>query len=160
MYMRISSILALALLVSACGARDSDDETVAVPPEVKSLAQAEAAVKQQQADDGLVACAVAGAPQFTRTCQIERNEEARGLVLTIRHPDGGFRRLLVTKDGRGVVAADGSVPAVVTPINPKEIEVVLADNRYRLGATVKTPAAPAEPAAPAAPAVPAPTAKP
>jgi hypothetical protein len=160
MFTRTFNILTLALITSACGGGSADDANVAAPPEVKSLAQAEEAAKQQLADDGMVACAVAGATQFTRTCQIERNQEARGLVLTIRHPDGGFRRLLVTKDGRGVVAADGSEPAVVTPINPKEIEVVLAGNRYRLGATVKTPAAPVAPAAPAATAAPAPAAKP
>jgi hypothetical protein len=138
MFMRISSIVALALVMSSCGEKPSQDEAAA-PPEVKSLAQAEDAAKQQRD--------VAGATQFTRTCQIERNQEARGLVLTLRHPDGGFRRLLVTKDGRGVVAADGSEPAVVTPINPNEIEVVLAGNRYRLGATVKPPVAAAPPAA-------------
>jgi hypothetical protein len=146
MFMRISSIVALALVMSSCGEKPSQDEAAA-PPEVKSLAQAEDAAKQQREDEGMVACAVAGATQFTRTCQIERNQEARGLVLTLRHPDGGFRRLLVTKDGRGVVAADGSEPAVVTPINPNEIEVVLAGNRYRLGATVKPPVAAAPPAA-------------
>ena len=146
MYMRTSSILALALILGACGEKSSREDAPGAPPEVKSLAQAEAAAKQQRDDDGMVACAIAGATQFSRTCQIERNQEARGLVLTIRHPDGGFRRLLVTKDGRGVVAADGSEPAVVTPISPKEIEVVLAGNRYRLGATVRGPAAPSAPA--------------
>ena len=36
-----------------------------------------------------------------------------------------------------IVAADGAEKAVVTTINPREIEVSLAGNRYRLPATVK-----------------------
>jgi hypothetical protein len=153
MYMRISSVLAFALLATACGGRSADEN--ASQPEVNSLAEAEASVKKKQEDDGLVVCAVNGATAFSRVCQVERSEDERGLILTLRHPDGGFRRLLVTKDGRGVIAADGSEPAVVAALSDREIEVVLAGNKYRLPATVKLPqAAPAPAAAPAAPAKP------
>ena len=133
MYMRTSSVVALALLVSACSGQGDD----APASDVNSLAEAEAAANKQRADDGLLSCAIAGEREFTRSCQFERNEEQQGLVLTIRHPDGGFRRLLVTRDGRGVIAADGSETAVVTPVSDREIEVALAGNRYRLPATVK-----------------------
>ena len=56
------------------------------------------------------------------------------MVLVLRHPDGGFRRLLVTKDG--IVAADGAETAKVTPIDKGMIEVALGANRYRLPATI------------------------
>ncbi len=62
---------------------------------------------------------------------------ADGLTLTVRAPDGSFRRLRVTDDGRGVVAADGALPAIVTIVGDGIIEVVIADDRYRLPATIK-----------------------
>ena len=60
-----------------------------------------------------------------------------GLMLTVRHADDGrFHRLLVTRDGRGVVAADGAERAVVA-IAGDGIEVVIGGDRYRLPATVR-----------------------
>ena len=84
-----------------------------------------------------VACALADSTTFTRSCAIERLQGPDGLVLTIRHPDGGFRRLKVTKDGRGVVAADGSETATVSIAGDRQIEVAVGGDRYRLPATVK-----------------------
>jgi hypothetical protein len=84
-----------------------------------------------------VDCAPAGTGEFQRACTIERLQSARGTILTVRHPDGGFRRLLVTTDGRGVIAADGAERAVVSLIRQDRIEVALAGHRYRLPATVK-----------------------
>ena len=68
---------------------------------------------------------------------VERSDSPGGLVLTIRHPDGAFRRLRVTKDGRGVVAADGAEPAAVRIIGADRIAVTVAGERYELPATVK-----------------------
>jgi len=45
--------------------------------------------------------------------------------------------LLVTQDGRGVIAADGAEAAKVTITGADGIEVALGGNRYRLPATVK-----------------------
>jgi hypothetical protein len=70
-------------------------------------------------------------------CAVDRAQSPEGLTLTVRAPDGSFRRLLVTKDGRGVVAADGVEQAVVTPVGSDRIEVVIGGDRYRLPATVK-----------------------
>ncbi|HEX2763987.1 MAG TPA: hypothetical protein VHM92_09150 [Allosphingosinicella sp.] len=90
----------------------------------------------RHADDKLE-CALARAARFERTCRVERTSGSEGLILTLRAPDGGFRRLLVTRDGRGVVAADGAEPAQVTVAGDGLIEVSVGTDRYRLPATVK-----------------------
>lgn len=82
-------------------------------------------------------CAIAGASDYTRVCTIDRVAGPDGLILTIRHPDGGFRRLKVTTDGHGVVAADGSAAATVAVAGDRQIEVTVGKDRYRLPATVK-----------------------
>lgn len=107
----------------------------------QALAVAEANQAVEAADDGLVNCAVDGAEAFARVCTLDRQQTAEGLVLTLRHPDGGFRRLKVTTDGRGVVAADGAEPADVAITGPGEIEVGIGDDHYRLPATIRPGAA-------------------
>jgi len=124
---RISSALVL-LLLAGCNARI---------PDKAAEARAEKADAARAGAEGRVECDVAGAGAFTLACTIDRTETQDGLYLTLRHPDGGFRRLLVTKDGRGVVAADGAEHAVVTPLGPDRIEVALGGMRYRLPATVR-----------------------
>ena len=128
--MRISERLGLVALLadlSACSDR---------PADTRVLAKVEAEQSAEAADDGRIKCALAGADTLERTCTVERTREERGLVLTVRHPDGGFRRLLVTRDGRGVVAADGAETAKVAIVDPTEIEVALGDDVYRLPATI------------------------
>jgi hypothetical protein len=110
------------LLLASCGDPDSGRE------------EAFAAAAE---DSDRIECAVEGASEFERLCAIERIEGADGLTLTIRAPSGSFRRLLVTDDGRGVVAADGADPAIVSIRSGDQIEVAIAGDRYRLPATVK-----------------------
>lgn len=83
-----------------------------------------------------IACAVEGADEFTEDCTVERSAGAQGVVMTLSAPGGGFRRLVVTNDGHGVVAADGAEPAIVTPIDERTIEVAIGGDRYRLPAKV------------------------
>lgn len=90
-----------------------------------------------------VPCALQGAASFKGECSVDRIDARDGLTLLVHHPDGGFRRLLVTTDGRGVVTADGSEQAIVTVIDPGMIEVTVGEDRYRLPATVKGQALPA-----------------
>jgi hypothetical protein len=116
--MKILPAAALALLLAACGGEET--------PEEQTVAEADR-----------IECAVGGAETFERVCSIERMASAEGLTLTLRSPNGSFRRLLVTTDGRGVVAADGAEPAAVTPLSDNRIEVAIAGDRYRLPATVK-----------------------
>ena len=49
-----------------------------------------------------IPCALHGARAFGNGCSVERSTTQEGLVLILHHPDGGFRRLLVTTDGRSV----------------------------------------------------------
>jgi hypothetical protein len=88
-------------------------------------------------ESGRIDCATEGAAGFERVCAVERSAGPDGLVLTVRSPSGSFRRLLVTNDGRGVIAADGADPATVTLLGDDRIEVAIAGDRYRLPATVK-----------------------
>ena len=119
--MRISSAAAALLLLAACHRPPStvDNGSAAVP-----------------SDDERIACAH-GEAALARVCTVDRLEGDGGLVLTVRHPDGAFHRLLVTKDGRGVIAADGAARAVVTIVAPDTIDVAIGGDRYRLPATVK-----------------------
>jgi hypothetical protein len=129
---RISSGLLLALLLGGCGEQGTDHNV---------LAQVEARQRTDAEDGGRIVCAQHGSNDFARVCTVDRVDGADGLVLTVSHPDGSFHRLLVTKDGRGVVAADGAEKAVVTVLGPGNIEVELGGDRYRLPATVKGAAA-------------------
>ena len=132
MSMRISSAALLLLALAACGEPQTDKAT---------LAKVEAEQRARQDDSGNIVCAQRGSGDFARVCTVDRTQSADGLVLTLRHPDGTFHRLLVTRDGRGVIAADGAEKAVVSVIGSGEIEVALGGDRYRLPATVKGKAA-------------------
>lgn len=127
--------LLLLPLLSACGEQETNTQV---------LARVEADQAVEAADDGRINCAPGGAEAFARVCTLDREEGERGLILTARHPDGGFRRMLVTRDGRGVIAADGAEPAMVTIVGPDEIEVALGRDHYRLPATVRAGGAAAQ----------------
>ena len=88
------------------------------------------------AEDNRIDCRIGNADQFERYCTYEYAEGQPGL-LVVRKPDGGFRRLRVTGDGRGVVAADGAEPARVTIIADDRIEVAIGEDVFRLPATVR-----------------------
>jgi len=83
-----------------------------------------------------VACAVAGNRDLKPDCPVERSRDADGLLLTVRHPDGGFRRLRIVTDGRGVASADGADAATVEMSGDKQIDVSVSGDRYRLPATI------------------------
>lgn len=146
--MRVSMVKAVTFvgaccLLSACNRN---------PDSAQSLEEAEAQVQANAAEDGRIACATGGATSFTPSCTVERDTSEGALMLTIRHADGGFRRFRV-EPGKGVAVADGAEAAVVTPVGPKQIEVIVGGDKYRLPATVKgnTPAAaPAKTSGPAA----------
>jgi hypothetical protein len=113
------------LLLAGCSDAESVEERVA---------------RAKTSDNG-IDCALAGAAAFERACIVERGEDGS---LTIRHPDGGFRRLTIADDGRGVITADGAAGAEVQVIADNRIEVTIGEDRYRLPATVgaRSPSAP------------------
>lgn len=120
--MRIALSLATVALLAACG--DSGARETAMAGE-----------------GARVACAVDGAASFEQACALEREDGTGEVGLTLRHPDGGFRRLRIAGDGRGVAAADGAESARVTIINDHEVEIAIAADRYRLPASLAGPAA-------------------
>lgn len=123
------------LAIAGCGSPEEDA--------IDTLDEAEAEATSRAAESGLVPCALAGAEEFGVDCTLDRSRGEEGLILTIRHPDGGFRRLRVTDDGRGVIAADGAEQAIVSLRGDRGIEVALGGDRYRLPATVgRRPEAP------------------
>lgn len=83
-----------------------------------------------------IECAVDGAAAFERVCTIERTV-GRETLFTIRSPSGSFRRLVVTQDGRGVMAADGAEAADVRVIGKDLVEVSIGADRYRLPARIR-----------------------
>lgn len=105
-------LAALLLLLPACGGPDGSE------------------------DRARIECAVDGAAVFARVCTIERSPGPEA-VFTVRSRGGSFRRLVATRDGRGVMAADGAEEATVTVIGKDLIEVSIGADRYRLPATVR-----------------------
>lgn len=123
--MRTLSLLPL-LALAACGARQPEN-----------TAAARAANTSAEADEaGRILCAPPGQSELGRLCTLDRESGAQGLVLVVHNPDGGFHRLLVTKDGRGVIAADGAEAATVTIVGKGLIDVAVGGARYRLPATI------------------------
>ncbi len=82
--------------------------------------------------DGKAACRTGGARAWARECRLERD----GDMVTIRHPDGGFRRFRVLTDGRGLAEADGAEPVKLSIVGKQMIEVVVGDDRYYLPARI------------------------
>jgi len=88
-------------------------------------------------DDDRIVCALGDETEFTVQCDAERVQNGDRRELVLRHPDGGFRRFEIVTDGRGLVAADGSEEALVTPLTDGRIEISVGGDRYRLPATVR-----------------------
>lgn len=94
--------------------------------------QSDGAADAAPVDDGKADCALAGSGAWAHDCAVER----AGDMLTLRHPDGGFRRFRVLADGRGLEAADGAEAAKLSIMDDKRIEVVVGADRYRLPARI------------------------
>jgi hypothetical protein len=128
--MRISDaalLIVCAALAAGCRERPGAQETAA----------ADAGQTHQAAETQRIECALAGATAFRADCTVERIASAEGRILVIGRTDGGFRRFRVTSDGRGIIAADGAEPAEVRVVGDGQIEVRVANDRYRPPATVR-----------------------
>ena len=124
MFLRISSALLLFALAACSGQSSSPD-----------------AGGQSAAISLAVPCALDGAKTFITTCDVERSSVDGKSTLTVRHPDGGFRRLVELDGGKSFAAADGA-DDVAIEASGKEIEVTLGEDHYLFPAP--TGAAPAK----------------
>ena len=79
----------------------------------------------------VIDCALGGSTEFTPDCTMERDTRDGQALLIVRHPDGGFHRLELGVEGRGIVAADGADIAVVSQ-GEGAVEVHVGPDRYRL----------------------------
>ncbi len=104
--MHSNPVLACGLLLAACGQAPSSD-----------------------VDAARIDCVTGDAP-LSRDCTIERTGTEEGAILTLRKPDGGFRRLLLTADG--IEAADGAESAQVAELEDGRIEIAIGDDRFLL----------------------------
>lgn len=118
--------VALAAMVLLTGCNRTSDNS--------ELAAAESEATRDAANNGRIECSLEGAKLFDRTCTVEEMTGENGTVLVVGRSDVGYRRLLITTDGRGVVSADGSLPAEVKIIGNGSIEVAIGPDRYRLPA--------------------------
>lgn len=77
-----------------------------------------------------IACALTGSTTFDSTCSVERVEVEGVSLLTVFHPDGGFRRFEQLADGSGLAAVAGA-DAVTQTLKGDTLEIAIAANRYR-----------------------------
>lgn len=110
-------LLAAVLLLAACGGETG---------KLGNAVQAEQTA--DPVDDGKADCAIGADAAWARDCLIER----AGEILTIRHPDGGFRRFRVLADGRGLEAADGAEMARLQIVEAGLVEIRIGGDHYRL----------------------------
>lgn len=118
--MRISSLLLLFAL-AACGGGEQE---------------AARAAEQRQVEAAPKFFCAQGRAELVAQCTLDREPTPKGLVLTLRHPDGHFRRLLVAPGSADVIAADGAQVARVVPTGAGQIDVAIGIDRYRLPATI------------------------
>ncbi len=91
----------------------------------------ESKVTSAKAEDR-IECAIGGTANFARDCAIERGD---GTTLTLRHGDGGFRRLTLEPDGT-IDTADGADPVTLKTMTDGRTEIAIGDDRYHLPATL------------------------
>jgi hypothetical protein len=123
---RMRKMLFAPLLLAACGG----------PADPPAHPTNGAAAPPAGEPDNRIECQAAGEAAFARVCTADSAETPRGRVLTIRKADGGFRRLLVGRDGT-FSAADGAERATATPRGTAGTEVEIGGDRFRLPAQAR-----------------------
>jgi hypothetical protein len=121
MSLRISSAIAVLLVVSACS---------------------QGGEVQAQAEEGAdaIECAIGPGSDFGPDCLVERVSEGDAQVLVVRHANGGFRRFEQLPDGAGLAAFDGADP-VKQSLDGDMLVIEIAGDRYRFPARAKADAA-------------------
>lgn len=78
-----------------------------------------------------IACAIGHAGKLERTCRLERTGTGTALQFVVHHADGGFRRLELAPDGKGLLPSDGADKAV-SVVTPDAIELTIGPDSYRI----------------------------
>jgi hypothetical protein len=90
----------------------------------------------EQVEDGeTVFCALGGSPDFRDQCSLERSTVDGAQVFVVRHPDGAFHRLEVSRDGQHLEAADGA-DQTQSALKGDRFEVILGQDRYVIPASL------------------------
>jgi hypothetical protein len=118
---RAFGFLAMTMILASCSSSRATSEQ-----------QAGAA----PAGDDTIECALGGAADFQRDCQVEETEVDGAKILVVHHPDGGFRRFTVLTDGRGLATAAGAEQAE-TSVADGRLDVSVGSDRYRFPATIR-----------------------
>lgn len=116
MSLRISSPLALALLLAACGAESPP------PP------------------GDTVDCAIGAGADLSAVCTLEKVAGTPDIV--IHHPDGGFRRFTRDPAAGGLVPLDGAEPLVPQTGENGALQFAVGEDRYSIPPEMLVPAAP------------------
>ena len=117
-------LLAPLVLLVACGSA-----------ETLNLQGNGAAAPRAGEPDNRIDCRPAGAAAFERACTVDSADSREGRILTIRKADGGFRRLLIDRQGN-IFAADGAEQVTLTRTDARDtapVEVEIGGDRFRLG---------------------------
>ncbi|TDN86791.1 hypothetical protein [Stakelama pacifica] len=122
MSMRICSAAFLIPLLAGCGGGSE------ASADANAVAAADALPR--------IACAPSPGQDFAKVCTLEEQASDEGTMMTVRDPEGGFRRLLLRHDGV-VVAADGADTAIATPGGGGMIDVAIGEARYRIPAAAQ-----------------------
>ncbi|MBH0112828.1 hypothetical protein I5E68_07670 [Novosphingobium sp. YJ-S2-02] len=89
-----------------------------------------------QGSGDYIACAVGGSAELADACAVERVEQDGQLSLVVHHPDGGFRRFDVRRDGTGLAVADGADEAE-TRLDEGKLSVTVGPDRYVFPVTMR-----------------------
>lgn len=137
-------VAGLAFLLVTCGgdmatlagggdSADAPDPTATATPTPTS-SSTPTPTSTSPADTLSIACAPKGSTGFDSTCTVERVEVDGARLLTVFHPDGGFRRFEQLADGSGLAAVAGA-DKVTQTLSGDTLEIAIAGNRYRFPAT-------------------------
>jgi hypothetical protein len=80
-----------------------------------------------------IECAIGPAAQMARECRLERVGSGEAARFVVHHPDGGFRRLVLSPDAKGLAPADGADEAR-NRLSQGMIELSIGQDRYRIPA--------------------------
>ena len=86
-----------------------------------------------------IECAIGLATKMTMDCRLEKVRKGKFISYVVRHPDGGFRRLVFAPGGKALVPADGADEAT-SVVTKGAIEVTIEQDHYRIPLSLLEPA--------------------